>query len=142
MVEPDLLAVLAATLVSFVIGALWFAPNAFGQRWLESRPAIPQATEAADPSRNRRAEVGRLLICTLAFCLLQSAALGALVRLVQTESRFTVLGLGLLTGIGLIVPSAGLIGQATRQRAETFWIESGYHLARTTACAGTLALCS
>ena len=31
---PDIVGVLAATIVSFIIGAVWFAPQVFGRTWM------------------------------------------------------------------------------------------------------------
>ena len=66
IIWPNLVGVLVATVVSFVIGAIWFAPQVFGKTWLA---LLGKTEEWARKNRNKSIVFGFLANLLTAFLL-------------------------------------------------------------------------
>lgn len=63
---PNLVGVLAATIVSFVIGAIWYAPPVFGKMWMMS---LGKTEEWLKKNRNRSVVLGFIANLLTAYLL-------------------------------------------------------------------------
>jgi hypothetical protein len=109
-------AVVAATLVPFVLGALWFGPL-LGKAWL----AVSGLTEEQVKEANmaRIFGVSLLLQLLMAFCLamfLNAPEIGA------SEGAFY----GFLTGFGWIAPAIAVSGLFEQKSAKYMFIHGGF----------------
>jgi hypothetical protein len=93
------LAVLAATIVLYVLGGLWFAPFLFGSRWRTAIGFVPPAGWRA----------GALLyVAPLIGCIVSTVATALLVQITDAHSVADGLALGLLVGVGYGAAIAGV----------------------------------
>jgi hypothetical protein len=94
----DWLAILAATVVYFALGGLWFAPPVFGRRWAS-------AIGVARPEGWRPG--ARMLVGSLLTCFLASVATSILAHALDARDVVEGLTLGLVVGIGYGTGIAG-----------------------------------
>jgi uncharacterized protein DUF1761 len=66
LIWPNIVGVLAATIASFVIGAIWFAPQVFGKIWMT---ALGKSEEQLKANRNRAVVVGFIANLITAYLL-------------------------------------------------------------------------
>jgi len=66
LIWPNLVGVVAATIVSFVIGAVWFAPQVFGKMWMMS---LGKTEDWWKKNRNRSVVLGFLANLLTAYLL-------------------------------------------------------------------------
>lgn len=120
-------AVLAASLVGFLIGGLWYSPILFARRWL-SAAGLDEATVA-------QAGKGRIFGLAFACNLFMALALAALGGV--PAGLAAGLGAGLLAGLGLAAPALGVLYLFELRPLALWWINGGY-LVATLAAMGAL----
>ncbi len=120
-------AALAASLVGFLIGGLWYSPILFARHWL--RAAGLDETTVAQAGKGRI--FGLAFACTLVMAL-ALAALGG-----PPAGVLAGLGTGLLVGLGLAAPALGVLYLFELRPAALWWINGGY-LVVTLAAMGAL----
>lgn len=115
--DVNYLAVVVAALAYFVLGALWYAPPVFGSRWM--------AASRADVSGGASA---MLYVFTFVAWFVVALALGYLAVLVGVDTAAEGLGLGLLAGLGFMLPTL-VVGNTYEQASPTVTlIGAGYNL--------------
>ena len=122
-------AVIAAALISFVIGGLWYSPILFSPAWMRETGI----TEAQAKGMNVAKVFGLALLANLVMAFNLAAFIGAKATLLFG------LGAGLATGLGWVAMSLGVI-YLFEQRSFKLWlINSGYQVVAYTAMGGILA---
>jgi hypothetical protein len=114
------LAILVATVASFVLGGLWYSPFLFGCAWMREAGVDPQACR----SRSRVFLFGTTFVLTListgvlSFCILPKSgpAYGAIA--------------GLVIGLGWVTTSIGTNHLFEDRSWKHFAITCGYHVTR------------
>ncbi|OMH25851.1 DUF1761 domain-containing protein [Motiliproteus sp. MSK22-1] len=121
MNELNMLAVFAATVASFIFGALWYSPLLFLPAWCKET--------GLDPSKNI-ANPGRVYGVTFVLTLLAAISLAW----VLGTSRDPVIGsaTGALMGMGLVATSIGINYQFAGRSIILWAIDGGFHIFRLT----------
>ncbi|HEV8314936.1 MAG TPA: DUF1761 domain-containing protein [Burkholderiaceae bacterium] len=115
----NLLAVLAATASSFLIGGLWYSPALFGAVWQREAGDTRKAGEG-HPARVFGVSIAFALIAALAFALLLPPAAGIGQAVWQ----------GLAVGLGFVAASFGINYQFANRSFTLLAIDGGYHAAQ------------
>lgn len=115
--EVNYLAVVVAAVVYFVLGAAWYAPPVFGNRW--------QAASKADVSGGANPMI---YVVTFAAWFVVALALAYLAVLIGVESAAEGLGLGLMAGLGLMLPTLFVSSMYEQTSSTVTAIGVGYNL--------------
>jgi hypothetical protein len=114
------IAVLVASLVTFVVGGPWYSPMLFGSRW--NKAMQRSATDRGNPAR----------VFGLAFVFSFIAA-AALAMLLPVDATFSDgVKLGALVGACLVATSFGVNYQFSNRPAIAILIDGGYHIVQFT----------
>lgn len=119
MTEINFIAVLASAFASFVLGAAWYSPVLFMQRWCQETGVDP-ADSIEKPAR----VYGRTFVLTLLSALALALLLGPAPELT------TAILSSMLAGVGLIATSMGINYQFARRSLTHWLIDSGFHVGR------------
>lgn len=112
------LAIIAATLLSFVIGSLWYSPVLFGKIWMKE----VQLNEEQMKNSNMA------LIFGTAFLLIFISMFNLAMFLGPKSDLSFGLMAGFLTGFGWVATSIGVLYLFERRSLKLFFINSGYHI--------------
>lgn len=129
MASVNWLAVLVSGFVTFVIGAGWYSPAAFGKQWqaayginmADKVPVVPMA-------------VSVVCYIVMAFTLAQ------LIAWIGVIGILGGIGLGLLVGIGLIAASGLTNNRYQGRPLEGFAIDAGYSIVSCAVMGAILAV--
>jgi Protein of unknown function (DUF1761) len=117
------LAVIVGAAIYFVLGALWYSPLLFAQRWQD---AIGWDTSRQQPQTNPLTYVVPGLLY-----LVVGVAMAILASAIGVDSLSDGLTLGLLTGIGFALPMVGVEATFDPNKPKPlvwFTITVAYHL--------------
>jgi hypothetical protein len=118
-ITVNYLAVLAAAIVSFILGAIWHGPL-FGKTWADAKGLTPEQIEAGKKDMPRYMVIIFLLLVVVAWAL---AVLAGYTRLVTLMQGFK---LGLICWIGFAVTVLFAEAAMTNGRKyTTFFISAG-----------------
>ncbi len=123
-------AVLTATLISFVIGGLWYSPILFAKAWMQASGV----TEAQARSANLARIFGLALLANLVIAFNLSAFLGA-----KATLQFGFFA-GLATGLGWVAMSLAVIYLFEQRSLKLWLINSGYQVVAYTVMGGILGV--
>lgn len=120
----NILAVLVAAVVTFVLGAFWYSPVLFARQWMQAQGYTPERLEEMKKKGLTRAYVGSAL-CDL--------VMAYVVALLATYTNSTTLAqglwLGFLAWLGFAAP-IGLTANLFSEKPIAAWvIDAGYQLA-------------
>ncbi|HJN52667.1 MAG: DUF1761 domain-containing protein [Pseudomonadales bacterium] len=118
MFEINLLAVLAATLGSFMLGGLWYSKLAFFNVWM--RESGYKEENAFHPAR----VFGVSFVCSLIAAVAFALALGPAPELLEALTK------GLIVGVCFVATSFGINYQFATRSLQLLLIDSGYHTAQ------------
>lgn len=127
------LAVLAATIVYFALGALWYSPVLFAKIWMELRGITYEDIGEPDP-----------VIFVKSF-ILQAIAVFTLALFISAmQLTGTIYGLmiGFAAGAGILFSLSGTTGLFSDTPFKLHLIDNGYHLAGLTIAGGIIGLWS
>ena len=122
-------AVLSATIVAYLAGALWYSPFGFLRHW-SRETEIPVDAEPTNPVR----VYGLTFLSTLISTLVLSWLIG------PTPTLTDALTTGLLVGACLVSASLGINYQFGKQSLTLWIIDSGFHCLRFLLIALILAI--
>ncbi|MFT3819764.1 MAG: DUF1761 domain-containing protein [Rubrivivax sp.] len=125
-------AVLAAALVNFAIGGLWYSPLAFSRAWMREA--------GLDEERLHQAPMGRVFALAFAAALVMALNLAAFIGRGQSL-RFAVLA-GLAAGLGWVAMALGVVYLFERRSFRLWLINAGYLVLAFTAMGAVLGLLS
>ena len=116
--EINWLAVLAAAVVTFVLGGVWYGPL-FGKVW---RAAEGQAEPA--PGRQKHPA----LVYGVSFVLMLVAAMALAVAIGPVPDVSRSIGFGLVVGVGWVATSFGVNYLFAGRRLALFAVDAGYNV--------------
>ena len=111
------LAVVAAALVNFVIGGLWYSPALFGKAWMRAN-----GFSEADLKKGSPAAIFGL---SFLFCLLMAGNLAGFLADPSTTLAFGITA-GVLAGLGFAALGLGVVAMFERRPASYLLINGGY----------------
>lgn len=120
--ELNWIAVVVAALVYFALGALWYAPFAFGKPW--------QRALGWDEASQGGGMSGVTYAAPLVFALASSIATAMLARATGSDDVGSGLTLGVVVGVGYVLALTAYeaVFDPTRPSGWTVWMISGvYH---------------
>lgn len=120
-------AILAATVVAFVIGGLWYGPL-FGKAWMD---ALGKTEEDIEPSPMP-------FIVSFVTALITSVVLAALIQTLGIQSVSSGLILGGLMGFGFIATAMASDSAFCGWSINLFLIQSGYRVLYSVVMGGIL----
>jgi hypothetical protein len=121
-------AVLAAALVHFAIGGLWYSPLMFSRAWMREA--------GLDEAQLRGAPMGRIFGLAFLATLVMAFNLAAFVG--RDASLGFAIGAGLATGLGWVAMSMGIVYLFERRSLKLWLINSGYLVVAFTAMGAIL----
>jgi hypothetical protein len=117
------LAVIVAALAYFAIGAVWYAPPAFGKVWSAAGGmAILEAGTRPSPA---------IYLTPLVGSVLSAVALGMLAKATDTDTLQEGIALGLVVAIGFAVAISFVTAQFESEKPKPMvWgaVNAGYHV--------------
>ncbi len=121
--ELNFLAVGAAALATFLLGALWYSPALFARAWMAAHGY------SHDDLKRMQQSAARAYTISLVCYLFVAAALGVIVHYMNIRRIEQGLQLGLLAWFGFAAP-LGLVAHALSEKRLAAWlIDAGYQLA-------------
>ena len=130
MPEVNYLAIVAAAIVSFVIGGLWYSPALFGKAW--------QREVGLSDEQLARGNMVRIFGIALVLSLI--AAFVFALFLGPRPSMPLGLGAGFSAGLCWVASSFGINYLFARRSLKLFLIDGGYHTLQFTLIGVVLAL--
>lgn len=100
MQSVSLLSVVTASIVAFVIGAVWYSPFLFGRKWM-----VLANINNIDMAANRRAGVGKLYSVHFIFILVSLAVLGFIISTSNAATSTDGAIWGFVVWLGFSVPT-------------------------------------
>lgn len=113
------LAVFAATLVYFFLGAVWYSPLMFAKSWMKLRNLKEEEMDGPDPFMFIYSFILQLIAVI-------SLALFLLAMQVNTASAGAFIGFG--AGAGFLLTLAGNTGIFSELKMPLHFIDNGYHV--------------
>ncbi|WP_234571511.1 DUF1761 domain-containing protein [Rhodohalobacter sp. 614A] len=113
------LSILVATVVYFVLGALWYSPVLFGNIWMKLRNLDKETMEQPNP-------VIYLYSVILQFIGVISLAMFITVLGVNSAGNGALIGFG--AGAGFVFSLAGTTGIFTNIPMKLHFLDNGYHV--------------
>ena len=109
-------AVLAAALVNFAIGGLWYSPLAFSRAWMDAA--------GLDEARLRQAPMGRVFALAFAAALVMALNLAAFIG--RGAGLAFAVSAGLAAGLGWAAMSLAVLYLFERRSLRLWLINAGY----------------
>jgi hypothetical protein len=116
MPHINILAVLAASVSSFLLGGLWYSRLLFGAAWQRA---------AGNPSKPGEGHPAKVFGVSFVFALV--AALAYSILMPAASSAGAAISQGLLVGAGLVAASFGINYQFANRSTMMWLIDGGYH---------------
>lgn len=111
-------AIAVATIVSFLLGGVWYSPMLFAKSWMHEAGVSEEQAKSA----NMKKVFGFSLLCTLVMAFNLAAFLGP-----QASVSFGAAA-GAATGIGFVAMSLGVIYLFEGRSLKLWLINSGYQV--------------
>ncbi|MCC5941901.1 MAG: DUF1761 domain-containing protein [Balneolaceae bacterium] len=123
------LAVLTATFLYFVLGALWYSPVLFAKKWMELRNIKEEDIDGPNPIIFLYSFILQLIgVISLALFM---AAMG-----IDSALNGAIVGFG--AGAGILFSLAGTTGIFTELKMQLHFLDSGYHVVGLTLAGAIL----
>jgi Protein of unknown function (DUF1761) len=130
----NILAVVAAAMATFALGAVWYSPLLFAKQWVAAHGYTPEKLAAM------RKGAGPAYAVTFACWVVMAAALALLAHRLGVQSALGGLKLGALCWAGFAA-TVGLSGHVfSERRLAVFLIDAGYQLVSLLAMGVIVAL--
>jgi hypothetical protein len=130
LTELNYLAIIVATIVYFMLGAVWYSPLMFGKSW-----ASMQNIKMDDKSR-----LPIMLSITFVLNIIVSVAMMLLVKITFINELLGGLKLGLLAGVGFSATTIGITFLYESRPFKIYLIDAGYHIAGIVIVGGILSV--
>jgi len=130
MNEINWLAVVAAAVSSFVVGAIWYSPALFGRVWQRETGLTDEQLKAGNPAK----------IFGGAFVLSLLAAVVFAMFLGPAPALPFAVGAGLAAGLCWVATSFGINYLFEHKRLPLFLVNGGYHTVQFTVIGLVLGL--
>ena len=120
----NILAVLVAALLTFVLGAFWYSPLLFARQWMQAQGYTPEKVE----EMKKRGAARAYVVSALCYFVM-AYVMALLASYVNSTSVVQGLWLGFLAWLGFAA-TIGLTGNMFSQKPIAAWvIDAGYQLA-------------
>lgn len=116
--QLDYIAMAAATLVSMLLGALWYSPLLFGNRWMACLGKTKETLGSATIP----------MLGSLFASLLTAVGVGLIYSLLSVDSMSMAVGVGLILGLLIIFPALLTDNLFCGWGWTLLWIQSGYRV--------------
>jgi hypothetical protein len=113
------LAVISATFIYFLLGALWYSPIMFAKKWMELRNISEEDIDGPNP-------IIFLYSFILQLIAVVSLALFMTAMNIDTAVNGAIIGFG--AGAGILFTLAGTTGIFTELKMKLHFLDSGYHV--------------
>jgi hypothetical protein len=113
----NVLAVVVATVISMVLGFIWYSEGVFGKQWMAS-------TGRTEVSGGAPA----MYVLTAIFALLQATILAVIVTLAGATTLVAGATLGFLAWLGFVATTQGVDALFNARKMSFYAISTGYHL--------------
>ena len=124
------LAVLVATLASFVLGGWWYSPSGFGRAWLA----------ALGKSMNDLGSPAVAMTLTFLSTFFTAIILAVLINALGDPTLYRGAGLGLIVGVGIVATSMFSDYLFSGNPLELFLIQAGYRVVLLTIMGGIIGV--
>jgi len=121
-------AVLVSTVVAYAIGAVWYAPPVFGNRWMA----------ALGKSREELGDPARLMVAQFFLTLVIAAVLAAVVVRFGAVTWIEGAVVGLVLSVGLVATSLLSDWMFCGFSMRLYWMQIGYKVACITVMGAIL----
>lgn len=121
-------AIIAASLLSFVVGSMWYSPILFGKLW--------QSEAGLSDEKLKNGNMG--LIFGGAFILIFISMFNLAMFLGPAADLAFGIMAGFMTGFGWVATSIGVLYLFERRSIKLFFINAGYHIICFTASGAIL----
>jgi hypothetical protein len=121
-------AVLVSTVVAYAIGAVWYAPPVFGNRWMA----------ALGKSREELGDPARLMVAQFFLTLVIAAVLAAVVVRFGAVNWIEGAVLGLMLSLGLVATSLMSDWMFCGFSMKLYWMQIGYKVTYVTVMGAIL----
>ncbi len=115
--EINVWAVLAAAVVNFVVGGMWYSPALFGRIWMRANGFTEEDLKKGSPAK--------IFGLSFLFCLVMSANLAAFLAGPETTFPFA-LAAGTAAGLGWAALGLGVIALFERRPWSYLIVNGGY----------------
>ena len=131
LVEVNLLAVLVAAVLNMLIGALWYSPLLFAERWMALAGKTPDGL---------RGSMIRGYVLSFVGALVMALVLAQVITLMQARLLLEGILVGFLVWLGFVVTTSSTTVLFEGRSLELHAINSGYQLAALIVMGGLLAV--
>ena len=114
------LAVLTATFITMILGALWFSPILFGKKWMKMMGFTEEQLKEDGSAKE--------MIISVFTSFVEAIVLASLIIMTGADTFFQGLHLGLMIGIGIIAMVNLSNAMFNRVPIKLWLIGSGYRL--------------
>ncbi len=117
--ELNYVAVVAAAVIYFVLGWVWYSSGVFGSAWLRELKLSPQDI--------KKEKMGICFLGTFLTEILAAAVLASVIKGSFALDAFAGANVGLLAGIGFVAPATLASYLYEDRSVKLFFITVGYH---------------
>ncbi|MEX2485729.1 MAG: DUF1761 domain-containing protein, partial [Brumimicrobium sp.] len=113
------IAVLVATVVYFILGALWYSPLMFANIWMKLRNISEDDIDKPNPI---------IFLYSFILQLIAVVSLALFMSAMTVEGALNGLIIGFGAGAGILFTLAGSTGIFTELKMKLHFLDSGYHV--------------
>ena len=128
-ISLNYLAILVATVSTFLLGGFWYSPAAFGRAWMQEMGFTAESLQA-------RGDVGRIMGLSFVLELIMAFNLAAFIG-AKASLAFGLFA-GAAAGFGWVALAFGVTYLFERKSRRLFFINAGYHGIAFTLMGGIL----
>lgn len=118
--EINYLAVLAATFIAMILGALWYSPLLFGTKWMKVMGFTEEQLKKEGSAKE--------MMISVVTSFIEAVVLASLVLMTGTKTLFQGIHLGAMIGIGFIAMVTLSNAMFNRTPIKVWLIGSGYRI--------------
>jgi hypothetical protein len=118
----SVLALLAAAVVAWLIGALWYSPVMFAKAWVKAHGYTPEQVAAMQVMQ------GKVIVATLVAMILMAAVLQVFLRHLGADSLRGGMGWAFHAWLGFALPLGFIAHLYSHKRIAAWVIDLGYQL--------------
>jgi hypothetical protein len=119
LAQLNLVAVIVATVIYFILGSLWYSPVLFGKTWA--------GLQNLDTSNMNKSRLPIMLSVTLVLNLIITIAIGMLIYKTGVDTFIGGIKLGLLCAVAFVCTTLGITFLFESRPFKLFLIDAGYH---------------
>lgn len=113
------LQIFVATLIYFILGAVWYSPVLFATPWMT---ALGKKKEEMQGGGSKM-----IFVYTFVYELIICILIGGFAHLLNSNTFGSGLELGLIFGIGFCLLTAAINNLFAQRPSAILWIDAGYH---------------